>query len=921
MDTPKLDEEAIFNTARQLQAPTERQRYLDEACGADPVLRARVDALLRVFEQEQSFLESPAVTVRAPAAAWLNEGPGTQIGPYKLLEKIGEGGFGAVFRAEQQQPLRRVVALKVLKPGMDTHQVVARFEAERQALALMDHPNIARVLDGGATPSGRPYFVMELVKGVPITHYCDEHHLPPRQRLELFAIVCQAVQHAHQKGIIHRDLKPTNVLIASFDGKPVPKLIDFGIAKALGQRLTDRTLVTGLGSIIGTLDYMSPEQAEFNALDVDTRADIYSLGVLLYELLTGTTPLTHERLARAAMEEALRLIREEDPPKPSSRLGETGDSLASISAQRKLEPARLTKEIRGDLDWIVMKALEKDRNRRYATPGDFALDVERYLHGEAIQARPPSAIYRLTKFAQRRRGAVIAIAAVALALLLGTVVATWQAVVANEAKVHAQAAARAEKDAKVTAVDKEAETAAVLRFVQDKVFSAARPEGQEGGLGPEVTLRRALEAALPDVQRSFAHQPLVEARLRMTLGTSFLYLSEPRIAAEQFERARAIYLEQFGRESALTLESVNNLATAYADMGREPEALRLREETLALRRATLGPDHVDTLGSMRNLASSYAAANRRQEALELDEKAFELLKAKFGPDDPSTLASMNNLALSYGLVKKFKEALALQKEAYDRSRAVLPPDHPDTLRSMGNLAKAYEDLDQHDEARKLQEAALGLRQAKMGVRHANTIQSMYSLAKTYASLERYEDALKLHREALALRKEKLPADHHDVLFSMWGVAFALDKLNRTAEALPMIDDCLRMARGKKYTSDFFGLADLRMRYFKKKNDVEGCRSSAVLWEKMHSGDPISCYDAACFRAITAAVLRGTDPSPAGARQADLEADQAMAWLQKAVAAGFNDAKSLKQDEDLTDLRTRADFKKLVADVEAVKEKK
>ena len=364
--TPTLDEAAIFNIARHLQAPDARQQYLREACGTDLAMLARVESLLRVHEQELNFLE---ITCRDDARVARFRGdrrlPAPSSGPYKLLEQIGEGGFGVVFMAEQQQPIRRTVALKILKPGMDTRQVVARFDAERQALALMDHPNIARVLDGGETPSGRPYFVMELVKGVPITSYCDEHRLTPRERLGLFATVCQAVQHAHQKGIIHRDLKPTNVLIASYDGKPVPKLIDFGVAKAVGQRFTELTLVTGFGHIVGTLDYMSPEQAEFNAMDIDTRADIYSLGVLLYELLTGTTPLTHERLKLAAMEEALRLIREEDPPKPSSRLSETKESLASISAQRKLEPARLTKEIRGDLDWIVMKAAGKRlRNRR-----------------------------------------------------------------------------------------------------------------------------------------------------------------------------------------------------------------------------------------------------------------------------------------------------------------------------------------------------------------------------------------------------------------------------------------------------------------------------------------------------------------------------------------------------------------------------
>jgi WD40 repeat protein/serine/threonine protein kinase len=448
MNPPKPNEAAVFNAARQIAAPEARRQYIEETCGEDGNLRARVEALLRVHAEDRCFLEAPAVPTRATPLV-VSEGPGTQIGLYKLVEQIGEGGFGVVFMAEQQLPIRRIVAVKILKPGMDTRQVVARFEAERQALALMDHPNIARVLDGGATASGRPYFVMELVKGVPITRYCDEQQLTLRERLSLFIAVCAAVQHAHQKGIIHRDLKPTNVLVAACDGKPVPKLIDFGVARALGQRLTERTLVTGFGSIVGTLEYMSPEQAEFNALDVDTRADIYSLGVLLYELLTGTTPLTHERLKRAAITEALRLIREEEPPKPSSRLSESKESLASISVQRKLEPARLTREVRGELDWIVMKAVEKDRGRRYATANGLARDLERYLNDEPVEACPPSALYKLRKLARKNRALLSAAAAFALLLAASTAVSTWLAAWATLAESTAsQERDRAEAEAK-----------------------------------------------------------------------------------------------------------------------------------------------------------------------------------------------------------------------------------------------------------------------------------------------------------------------------------------------------------------------------------------------------------------------------------------------------------------------------------------
>ena len=354
--------------------------------------------------------------------------PGTVIGPYKLMEQIGEGGFGLVFVAEQQQPVRRKVALKIIKPGMDSRDIIARFEAERQALALMDHPNIAKVFDAGATESGRPYFVMELVKGIPIVEYCDQQQLTTRERLDLFLSVCQAVQHAHSKGIIHRDLKPSNVLVAPHDGVPVVKVIDFGVAKAIGQQLTDKTIYTRFTQMIGTPLYMSPEQTEINALDVDIRSDVYSLGVLLYELLTGTTPFDCQRFATAAYDEIRRIIREEEPPKPSTRLSTLGEALSAVSAKRKTEPAKLAALVKGDLDWIVMKALEKDRARRYETASALAAEVRRFLNQEPIEARPPSAWYRFRKFARRNKVALTTAALVATALVLGTAVSAWQAV-------------------------------------------------------------------------------------------------------------------------------------------------------------------------------------------------------------------------------------------------------------------------------------------------------------------------------------------------------------------------------------------------------------------------------------------------------------------------------------------------------------
>jgi eukaryotic-like serine/threonine-protein kinase len=482
----------IFLEAVEQHAPEQWSSFLDQACAGDQELRQRVEALLRAHVQANSMLDvEPAVPTIKQS---VTDGPGMSLGPYKLLEQIGEGGFGVVFLAEQQQPVRRKVAVKILKPGMDTRQVVARFEAERQALAIMDDPHIAKIFDGGVTSSGRPYFVMELVKGVPITEFCDDNCLTPRQRLELFLPVCRAVQHAHQKGIIHRDLKPSNILVSRHDTTPVVKVIDFGIAKALGQELTDKTLFTRLTEMIGTPLYMSPEQAGMSDLDVDTRSDIYSLGVLLYELLTGTTPFTKERFKKAAYEEIRRIIREEEPPKPSTRLSESKDSLPSISASRQTEPAKLTRLVRGELDWIVMKALEKDRNRRYETANGFAMDIQRYLADEPVQACPPSASYRLRKLVRRNRKLLVTAAVFSVLLVLGVIGLVIGLIVVD----HQRRSTAEERDLKDMALQGETRAREAERHARTLAMNALRQLTNE-----VVQQQLARRAALTDEDRRF----------------------------------------------------------------------------------------------------------------------------------------------------------------------------------------------------------------------------------------------------------------------------------------------------------------------------------------------------------------------------------------------------------------------------------
>jgi serine/threonine protein kinase/tetratricopeptide (TPR) repeat protein len=584
-----VDESQVFLAAVKLAPMADRVAYLDAACAGNPRLRAGVEALLRAHDTAPSFLEDPvAVTGDLPRGAAADEpapGPTDRADAglvladrYELLEPIGEGGMGTVWLARQAEPVTRTVAVKLIKPGMDSKQVLARFEAERQALALMDHPNIARVFDAGATPDGRPFFVMELVKGSPITAYCDERKLTPRQRLELFVPVCQAIQHAHQKGVIHRDVKPSNVLVTLYDDKPVPKVIDFGVAKAVGQSLTDQTLATGLG-VVGTPEYMSPEQASFHNADVDTRSDVYALGVLLYELLTGSPPFSRKDLAKPGLLEILRVIREDEPPRPSTRLS-TADGLPSLAANRGTEPRKLCGQVRGELDWIVMKALEKDRNRRYDTAVGLAADVRHYLADEPVRACPPSAAYRLRKFVRRHRGPVLATAALLLALLGGIVGTAWQAAQANRERL----AVIHERDEKQKALD--AESAArkqamdALRTMTDEFVisrlgrQAALSEADRAVLVKMVAHFEAFAALQGDAPESRA----IRAEGHYRVGVLRHRLGDRAEALAAYGRAGELYQQLAGEfpgvpaYRGLLASNQNNLALLLQDLGKAEEA-------------------------------------------------------------------------------------------------------------------------------------------------------------------------------------------------------------------------------------------------------------------------------------------------------------------------------------------------------------
>jgi len=751
------------------------------------------------------------------------DGSGSRIGPYVLLQKIGEGGMGAVYLAEQETPVRRRVAVKIIKPGLDSKQFIARFQAERQTLALMDHPNIAKVLEAGATETGSPYFVMELVRGVSITAYCDQARLTPRERLELFVPVCQAIQHAHQKGIIHRDIKPSNVLVTVTDGKPSAKVIDFGVARTIDQRLSEETLVVQFGAVIGTLEYMSPEQAETRGLDIDTRSDIYSLGILLYELLTGSTPIQCRKLPDVAFTEMLRRIREEEPPKPSSRLSAT-EELATIAANRKIEPARLAPLVRGELDWIVMKALQKDRSQRYETANGLARDIERYLAGDPVEAGSPTMMYRLGKFARKSRALLLTAAAFLGLLVLAAVLGTSLALRASRAEAQARqrlldvqqavagmnraleesksaqattalALKQSEADRRRAEADSH-QAESVNRFLID-IFRS--PELIVGG--QEIKVADLLDRALANLDTSFTGSATAKGDLYNVLGDTYYGIRLYDKAAGAHEKARDVRRAILGVRHPATLASMNKLGLAYLADGRTAAAIKLHAETVKLRRKELGPGHPDTLGSISNLANAYRSGGRLDEAIAMHQQALKLLKTNPGIDHPYTLASMSNLALDYQQAGRLPEAIALFQETLQLRQAKLGTDHPDTLGSMASLGQAYRLAGRLAEAIPILEETLQLRQAKLGTDHPDTLRSMSNLALVLDASDRLGDAEALWNDVLKAQRRKLPPDDLTLAETLGSLANNLRRQQRTSEAERLLGECLTI-REKKLPDDW-----------------------------------------------------------------------------------------------------------------------
>jgi serine/threonine protein kinase len=928
----------IFLAALEKEGASEREAYLSETCGNDSALREQVDALLRRHEQAGSFLQVAApqeskgrnqesrgsATVDVP----ILERPGTIIGPYKLMELIGEGGMGLVFVAEQQYPVRRKVALKVIKPGMDTRAVVARFEAERQALALMDHPNIARVHDGGETSTGRPYFVMELVKGIPITAFCDKNRLTTRERLELFIHVCEAVQHAHQKGIIHRDIKPTNVLVVSHDGTPVVKVIDFGVAKSIGQQLTDKTIYTQFVQLVGTPLYMSPEQAGESGLDVDTRSDIYSLGVLLYELLTGTTPFNKDRLKEASYEEIRRIIREEEPPKPSTRISTLGQAATTVSTQRRSDPNALRQMVRGELDWIVMKAMEKDRGRRYQTANGLAMDVQRYLHDEPVLACPPSAKYRLQKFARKYR-AILRIAAVFVVfLVLAATVSIWQAIRATQAEKQALRERDRAQDS--------------FKLARDAVYSLFTQVSQNPRLKaqPMESFRKDLLRIAKDFHERFINEQFDAPEVRHDLGLAYLRLADIERELGEFsdaEKSLAKAIETFRAllgEHSGEVEYERDLGASYAalalvdfEMGPYEKAEAAFEQALAIqeKQAEAFPEAAEYRFALAKTYRAYGYMQGRRHKVESALKRFnqaldilnKLVQDYPVPEHRLLLATTQvNLANTY-----------LSKGWFDKAELPLK----EAQRIYGQLVQ--------DKANSLPEhqVLLGHCLAIVGMNYrgqsstekAEAAQRGEPKDENRAGQVQIEKAEAAQMQALDIF-EKLVKEHRGVPDYAYDVGRCYIELGLTANCAGQPD--VAIERHGKAIQILEGLRDGGLKaaenpLLSAKIDRSTARASrgdhlqatteAMAVAKEGGLTSSHFYDMACtYAQASAAADRDAKLSPAdrGTRKTNYT-KRAFEFLHKAIAEGYEFPAMLRTDPDMNPLRNLAEFKKTLAELE------
>lgn len=854
-----MTDSEIFSAACSVRADA-REHFLMEHCSGNEPLKARILRYWHERDRQDATIDSnpfgpdsdvdatsslleAAADSSATEVSELTQGrsfdlrfqPGDCIGPFILQSRLGRGGMGEVWMAQQLEPVKRCVALKVIRHGIGSREVIARFELERQALAMMNHPNIAQILEVGQTPHGQPYFAMELVQGKPFNAYCDENNLSVEERLKLFIDVCNGVQHAHQKGIIHRDLKPGNILVAVIDGQPVPKVIDFGLAKATAtdQDFSEQSLFTGIGQVLGTLKYMSPEQAGLDGLDIDTRTDIYSLGVILYELLTGSTPLDDASIQGKSILKVLELVREKEASKPSSKLNSSTDQvLSDITGRRRIDSLRLKRILLGDLDWIVMKALEKDRGRRYESVSGLAADIRRYLQDEPVTARPPSFTYRIQKFVRKNRAAVTAASLMIATLVVGVVVSSVALFRALEAEKLAAQRLQDALDAKREA-ERNLAYATKGNQVLGSVFSNLDPKADYATIAElRNALRDNLQSAIRELEGTQLGDAIAVADMQINLAHSMSGLGDDQRAIELFERSRQTLLDRLEEDDPDLLTSADNLGRAYMSAGELDRGLRLLEETLEKRRSKLGedhldtiqsmfsvgggylltgqfekalpllkkswevrkqrlgPDHADTLSSLNNLASLLVELKQPEAAIPLHEEAVEMRRSRLGPDHPLTLVSMNNLGLALQATDKDAEAVVLFEETLELRKKRLGESHPATLTSMNNLALAYLREGNIDQAKPIFQQTLQMREAILGVDHPNTLTSLHNLARVYREQGDFSKALALYRNSLDRLKTKLGAGHPSLILFLEGQAITYRAMGQIDKALPLMEEAV-----------------------------------------------------------------------------------------------------------------------------------
>jgi serine/threonine protein kinase/TolA-binding protein len=824
----------LFTAARAKPAGEERGNFLTRECGDDIQLRKDVEGLLNAYHTTGEFLSHDAIgetMVDSPDLV------GVTIGHYHLEEMMGEGGFGEVYRAEQIEPLRRKVALKIIKLGMDTHQVLARFEAERQALARMDHPNIAQVYDAGVTERGRPYFVMELVEGIPVLDYCDQRRLPLPERIELFLQVCEGVQHAHQKGILHRDLKPNNILVSDENGKPLPKVIDFGVAKSLEERLTDQTLITMQEAVMGTPMYMSPEQLEQDSSDLDTRTDIYSLGIILYELLSGATPF-HKELPNG-ISEMRRIIEAVELPRPSKLFHAVADD--NVANARRLRPQAFEKKLRGDLDWIVMKAIEKERERRYNDVGALATDLERYLNHEPVSAGPPSLIYRSRKFIRRHRVGLVTMTCITITLIAGAWVSTLalmravreaerarlqesRAVSATERadqqellavraserartqksladtsrKLASQESERALREKERAALEAEharkqkALAEATFGFLTDELLLRADPAEEPDR---DITLRTVVDQAAERLEQHLSDQPLEKARIHQMLGSLYLRLAEYEKARNHADESVRLVLEELGPEHIQTLACLHDQAEVMTRQGECREAEEQFRRVLEVRRRVLGAEHPDTLRSLRSLTVCLYEQGQYEEAEEKFRAVLEMQTETLGPEHPESLQTLYNLAMVLAGRGVYEKAGEIHRDVLEVRQRVLGPQHPATLKSMRGLCQTLRGQGKYVEAEATHRNMLEIQQRVLGGEHPDTLDSMHGLAMGLCAQGRYAEAESLVRKLIEIRQQQTGAEHPQTLQHRRELALVLHRQGQYAEAEQI--NCTLMATWKK----------------------------------------------------------------------------------------------------------------------------